>query len=255
MITYHVHERVARITLNRPEKRNALSPELISELKQAFAQARDDDQVKAVLLAANGDAFCAGADLGHLQQLQRNTFEENKADSQHLRELYQQIWELNKVVVAQVQGPALAGGCGLATVCDFVFASNTATFGYTEVRIGFIPAMVLVFLVHKIGDQRARALLLSGQPVSAQEAVSLGLVFRETSAETLAADTEQWLRQLVLGNSQAALARTKEMLRMVQGRPINQALDYAVEQNALARATPDCQQGIAAFLEKRKITW
>lgn len=255
MITYEVYDRVARITLNRPEKRNALNPELISMLRAAFSDAEKDDRVKMVLLAAQGEAFCAGADLGHLQQLQQNSFEENRRDSQHLRELFQVIAELEKVVVAQVQGPALAGGCGLATVCDFVFAARTASFGYTEVKIGFIPALVMVFLVRKIGDQRARALLLGGQPVSAEEARMLGLVFRVTDPDLLAGETEQWVETLVRQNSLEAMARTKKMLRVVLDLPLAQALDYAVEQNAEARATRDCQQGIAAFLEKRKITW
>jgi methylglutaconyl-CoA hydratase len=255
MITYQVYERVARITLNRPDKRNALNPELITALKNAFKQAAEDEHVKVIVLAASGDAFCAGADLAHVQQLQKNTFLENRADSQHLRELYQQMAELDKIVVAQVQGAALAGGCGLATACDFIIASEKATFGYTEVKIGFIPAIVMIFLIRKIGDQRARALLLGGQPVSAHEALLQGLVFRVTTPEALEQEANEWVQHLVQTNSQEAMARTKTMLRTLPELPLAQALDYAVEQNAIARGTEDCKRGIAAFLEKRKITW
>lgn len=255
MITYQVQDRVARITLNRPDKRNALNPEVVRALKTALTNAEADTNVKVVLLDAAGDAFCAGADLDHLQKLQQNSFTENKADSQELRLLFQQVHELKKVVVAQVQGPALAGGCGLATVCDFVFASEKATFGYTEVKIGFIPAIVMVFLVKKIGDQRARALLLGGQPVTAAEAQALGLVFRVTATATLHEETWRWVQALVQNNSGEAMERTKKMLATLQDLPLAQALDDAVEQNAQARATRDCQAGISAFLEKRKITW
>ncbi len=255
MITYQVQDRVARITLNRPDKRNALNPEVVRALKTALTNAEADANVKVVLLDAAGDAFCAGADLDHLQKLQQNSFTENKVDSQELRFLFQQVHELKKVVVAQVQGPALAGGCGLATVCDFVFASEKATFGYTEVKIGFIPAIVMVFLVKKIGDQRARALLLGGQPVTAAEAQALGLVFRVTATATLHEETWRWVQALVQHNSGEAMERTKKMLATLQDLPLAQALDAAVEQNAQARATHDCQAGISAFLEKRKITW
>ena len=152
-IDYTVQNRKAYITLNRPGKRNALSHELVAELKEAFHLAEKEDQAKVVILKANGEAFCSGADLAHLQQLQNFSHEENLADSNHLKELFLQIYSLKKVVIAQVQGHALAGGCGLATVCDFIFAVPEAKFGYTEVKIGFIPAIVMVFLLRKIGLQ------------------------------------------------------------------------------------------------------
>jgi methylglutaconyl-CoA hydratase len=155
LVLYSVANQTAYLTLNRPEKRNALSPEIITELKNAFDKAEQDASVKVVVLKANGESFCAGADLNYLQQLQNFSYEENLADSQHLKELFLKIYTLKKVVIAQVQGHALAGGCGLATVCDFTFAVPEAKFGYTEVRIGFIPALVAVFLIRKIGEQKA----------------------------------------------------------------------------------------------------
>src|SRR6478736_297001 len=176
LVLYEVKDRVGYITLNRPEKKNALSHELVAELKDAFTQAENDTNVKIVVLQANGDAFCAGADLAYLQRLQKFSFEENLADSNHLKELFLKIYQLKKVVIAKVQGHALAGGCGLATVCDFVFAIPEAKFGYTEVKIGFIPAIVLVFLIRKIGEKLAKHLLLSGELVQANDAINFGLI-------------------------------------------------------------------------------
>ena len=138
-LEYAIEDHIAYITLNRPEKSNALCYELVSELRLAFKAAEDDDQVRVVVLRANGEAFCAGADLQYLKELQTNSFEQNLADSDHLKELFLQIYQLKKIVISQVHAPALAGGCGLATVCDFTFAAPDAIFGYTEVRIGLCP--------------------------------------------------------------------------------------------------------------------
>src|SRR5689334_2261149 len=174
-IEFIVDNRIGFITLNRPEKRNALSYELIAELKEAFARAEADERAKVLVLKANGEAFCSGADLAYLQKLQGFSFEENIADSNHLKELFHQIYTLKKVVIAQVNGHALAGGCGLATVCDFSFAVPEAKFGYTEVKIGFIPAIVMVFLLRKIGEARSKQLLLSGELITADDAMRLSL--------------------------------------------------------------------------------
>ncbi|MFN3840934.1 MAG: enoyl-CoA hydratase/isomerase family protein, partial [Cyclobacteriaceae bacterium] len=166
-LLYTVSNRIALITLNRPEKRNALNAELVKELTDCLEETGRDDRVKVIILKSAGEAFCAGADLAYLQQLKRNSLEENLSDSNNLKTLYTRIYTLTKPVIAQVQGPALAGGCGLATVCDFCFSVPEATFGYTEVKIGFIPALVMVFLIRKIGDGKARELLLSGNLISA----------------------------------------------------------------------------------------
>src|SRR6478609_8783905 len=185
LVLYEVKDRVGYITLNRPEKRNALSHELVAELKDAFSRAENDTNAKVVVLQANGEAFCAGADLAYLQQLQKFSFEENLTDSNHLKELFLKIYQLKKVVIAKVQGHALAGGCGLATVCDFVFAVPEAKFGYTEVRIGFIPAIVMIFLIRKIGEQRAKQFLLSGELMSGESTLQTGLVSRIIDKEKL----------------------------------------------------------------------
>ncbi|HAC23901.1 MAG TPA: methylglutaconyl-CoA hydratase, partial [Cytophagales bacterium] len=158
MVNYHAEDCIGYITLNRPDKRNALSPELIKALSEAFDRATRDEQAKVIVLKANGEAFCSGADLAFLQQMQAFSEEENYQDSSRLKELFLKIYTLPKVVIAQVQGHALAGGCGLATVCDFTFAVPQARFGYTEVKIGFVPAIVMVFLLRKLGEQKAKQL-------------------------------------------------------------------------------------------------
>ncbi len=255
LVLYTKKDRIGYITLNRPEKRNALSHELVAELKSTLAQAEADVEVKVVVLKAEGDAFCAGADLAYLQQLQHFSFEENKADSHHLKELFLQIYQLKKVVMAQVQGHALAGGCGLATVCDFVFAVPEAKFGYTEVRIGFIPAMVLVFLIRKIGEQKARHLLLTGDLVQGAAAKEMGLVYALVAKEELENKVNEFALKLVTANSGRSMQITKQMIGEVQSMSLQDALNYAATMNAHARATDDCKNGIAAFLEKREWKW
>lgn len=254
-IHYSVNNRIGTITLNRPEKRNALSYELVAELKEAFTKAEEDDQVKVIVLKANGEAFCAGADLEYLQQLQKFSYEENLNDSNHLKELFLQIYTHSKVVIAQVQGHALAGGCGLATVCDFVFAVPDSKFGYTEVKIGFIPAIVMVFLLRKIGEGKAKELLLSGELFSAENVKQLGLINQVVALEKLESEVEAFARKLVESNSTQSMKLTKQMISKVQSLSVEDALQYAAEMNAHARGTDDCRKGIAAFLNKEKIRW
>lgn len=254
-IQYEVADRIGFITLNRPEKRNALSHELVAELKMAFDQAANEEQVKVIVLRANGESFCAGADLGYLQKLQQFSYEENVADSNHLKELFQKIYTLNKVVIAQIQGHALAGGCGLAAVCDFSFAVPEAKFGYTEVKIGFIPAIVMVFLLRRIGEAKSKQLLLSGDLISAEEAQHMRLLNFISTAEKLENDVRNFALKLITSNSAQSMSTTKQMIADVQSMPLNQALEYASTMNAKARASEDCQRGIAAFLNKEKIIW
>ena len=255
LVTYQVQNRIGVLTLNRPEKRNALSHELVADLKEALTQAENDDQVKVIILKANGEAFCAGADLGYLQQLQKFTYEENLRDSNHLKELFLKVYTLPKIVIAQVQGHALAGGCGLATVCDFAYAVPEAKFGYTEVKIGFIPALVAVFLLRKIGEAKSKELLLGGDLLSAESAVQIGLINKVVSAEKLESEVLNLAKKLVDGNSGQSMKLTKQMIADVQSMPLNDALNYAAEKNARARGTEDCKRGIAAFLNKEKLTW
>lgn len=254
-IRYAVHKHLAYITLDRPEKSNALSYDVVAELRLAFSQAEADDAVRIIILKANGDAFCAGADLSYLKELQRNSFEQNLLDSEHLKDLFLQIYQLKKVVVSQVHAHALAGGCGLATACDFTFAAPEANFGYTEVRIGFVPAIVMVFLLRKLGETKTKQLLLGGNVISATQARDMGLIHYVVGKSDLAAHVEAFARNLIENNSAYAMGLTKQMIAKVQSLPIEEALAFAAEMNAKARGSDDCRKGINAFLNKEKISW
>lgn len=255
LVEYSVRNRVAFITLNRPEKRNALNHELVSDLKTAFDQAAADGSAKVIVLKANGDAFCAGADLEYLQNLQKFSFEENLQDSNHLKELFLKIYTHPKIVIAQVQGHALAGGCGLATVCDFVVAVPAAKFGYTEVKIGFIPAIVTVFLLRKLGEAKAKEMLLSGDLFSAEQVLHMGLINHVVENDKLEQQVLQLAKKLVEGNSAESMKLTKKMIAEIPSKSVAEALSYAAEMNAQARGTEDCKRGIAAFLNKETLKW
>lgn len=255
LVLYEVKERVGYITLNRPEKRNALSFEFVQEIKSVFRQAEADENCKVIVIRANGEAFCAGADLAYLQQLQNNTFEENKHDSHNLMELFSLIYHSGKVVISQVNGPALAGGCGLATVCDFCFATPDSTFGYTEVKIGFVPAIVMVFLLRKLGEKTARELLLTGDVFKTDKALAINLVNYMAEPAELEETVFTFAQKLCKQASGQSLKLVKEMIAQVQHMNVNDALLYAVEMNANARKTDDCKKGISAFLNKEKLTW
>lgn len=254
-ITYTVADRIATITLNRPEKRNALDDAMVNELLDAFREAGADDAVKVIVLAAEGKAFSAGADLAYLQQLQNNTYEENLADSRHLMALFELIYTLPKIVIAQVEGHAIAGGCGLVTVCDFVFAVPEAKFGYSEVRIGFVPAIVSLFLLRKVGEARAKTLLLTGDRISAVKAEQMGLVTELASPVGIAEAVNDFARTLIEKCAGEAMGMTKQLLSALPHLSTQEALAHAAEVNASARATAACKKGIAAFLNKEDLTW
>jgi methylglutaconyl-CoA hydratase len=255
-ILYSTSGRKAVITLNRPSKRNALDDAMVRELTAGFTQAARDPQVKVIILQGSGKAFCAGADLEYLERLAAFDLEQNKADSQQLATLFRLIHEMRKPVIALVGGPALAGGCGLASVCDFVIAAEeTATFGYTEVRIGFIPAIVLVFLVKRVGEGRARELVMRGNTIDAQQALTLGLAGLLVPAAQLESAGHELADELIEKNSLLAMGLCKEMLSKLHGLNLMDTLDFASNMNAAARMTPDCKQGIGAFLRKEKIQW
>ena len=254
-ILTHVNNRVGFITLNRPEKRNALNPEMIADLGKAFADFAENPEVKVVMLRAEGKAFCAGADLDYLRQMQDFSLEENLADSHRLKELFTQIYEFPKVVMAQVQGHALAGGCGLATVCDFAFAAPEALFGFTEVKIGFVPALVSVFLAEQIGQGKATELLLAGGKITSSKAAQLGLVTEVVEADFLVGRAIEFAQKLIAENSLFSMQETKRLLRSLGEKSRHEALDTAAEANAKARGHEDCVKGIAAFLSKTKPNW
>ncbi len=254
-LQYHTAERIAYLTLNRPDKRNALNAALVAALKEALQGANLDPGVKVIVLRANGKAFCAGADLETLQQLQRNSYEENLADSGQLAELFELMYTLPKPIVAQIQGHALAGGCGLAAICDFSFAVPAAKFGYTEVKIGFVPAIVSAFLVRKIGEGRARELLLSGEIIPAERAQAYGLINYVVEEADLESRVNAFAHQLCTGTSGQSIAATKALLAQLPGLNLSASLQLAAQTNAQARATDDCRRGIGAFLAKEEIQW
>lgn len=255
LVLYQVENRIASIVLNRPEKKNALNPELILALKQAFEKAKADNKVKVIILKANGNVFSAGADLAYLQQLQSNSPEENLIDSNALKELYELIRTLSKVVIAQVEGHAIAGGCGLATICDIIFAIPEAKFGYTEVKLGFVPALVSCYLVQKTGETLAKRLLFSGELISAEEALKINLITYVTNSIEIHQKVKDFALHLVDNTSANSLTETKQLINYVQQNWLNDCLKNAVNVNAKVRESDDFKKGITAFLERIKIKW
>jgi methylglutaconyl-CoA hydratase len=255
-LTYEAGDRRAIITLNRPDKRNALDDVMVKELTGAFQMAGSDRNAKVVLLTASGTSFCAGADLEYLKRLARFDLDQNRVDSNVLAKLFREIYELRKPVIAVVNGPALAGGCGLATVCDFVFASEeNARFGYPEVRIGFVPAVVLLFLVKRVGEGRAREMILRGNTISAIEAKEIGLVTMVAAEAELGQRVDAFVDELIHNNSAQAMGSCKELLSKGLDMSLGQYLDFAAEMNALARTTADWKRGVQSFLNKEKLDW
>jgi methylglutaconyl-CoA hydratase len=251
MVHTSVSGGIGTITMARPEKRNALGPAMVEELGRAFTDMGMNDAVRVVVLRGEGKAFCAGADLGALQQISENSPLENLDDSTKLKEMLQAIVDLPKPVIAMVHGAAIAGGCGLATVCDIVLAGRQhGVFGYSEVKIGFIPAIVMVYLLRKVGDTQARRLVLTAQNISAEEAVRIGLATFVVDDEQLEQETYA-LASSMAKNSASAMALSKSMLSSLHGMSLDAGLHYATVMNALARQTPDCKQGIAAFLQPK----
>jgi len=255
-IKFTKKNRVATVTLSRAEKRNALDDVMIRELTDAFQTFNREATTKVVVLKAEGDAFCAGADLAYLKKVSQFDFTQNQHDSQELMKLFLQMYTMRKPIVAIVQGPALAGGCGLISVCDFVLASReSALFGYPEVRIGFIPAIVMPFLVRRVGEAKARELTLRGHTIDADEAQSMGLITAAVPTISLAEEGEKLAQELETKNSSSSMGLVKELLGRIHGMSTPDALDYAANLNALTRMTDDCKKGIDAFLNKEEQKW
>ncbi|MGM9475859.1 enoyl-CoA hydratase/isomerase family protein [Pedobacter sp. GSP4] len=255
LVLYDVAERIATITINRPEKSNALNPDLIAELTATFIKASEDDLVKVVVLKANGSSFSAGADLAYLQQLQYNSFEENIADSNNLKKLFTTIYYLPKVVIAQVEGHAIAGGCGLATICDIVFATPESSFGYTEVKIGFVPAIVSCFLKQKVSETVAKEILLTGKTFPAEQALKYNLINFVTNSSDIHQKVQEFALSLCNGSSGNSLMITKQLITQTNNPLLEKSLETAVQINARVRESEDFKKGIASFLKKEKIKW
>jgi methylglutaconyl-CoA hydratase len=244
---------LALITLNRPEKRNAISYELIDDVLHALAEV-ETSSAQMLILTGNGKAFCSGMDLDNLRSITGRTAEENRADSATMARLFRTLYEFPKVTIAAVNGPAIAGGCGLATLCDFTLASTEAKFGYTEVRIGFVPAIVSTFLLRQVGEKQARDLLLTGRIINADEAFRIGLASEVVAAEKLQERARE-LASNLLQNSPASLLSTKRLLKAYSAAELDRQIEAAVDENARIRSTEDFREGVTSFLEKRSPQW
>ena len=248
------HGPVLLLRLNRPDSRNALNAELLDGLGRALAAAQADAAVRCLVLSAAGRAFSAGADLKALQELGTASSEANRADSQRLADLLHAIYAGPLPVVAAVEGAAVAGGAGLASACDLVVAGEGARLGYTEVRLGFVAAIVMVFLLRAVGEKHARELLLTGRLVPAREAWRMGLV-NEVVPDGSAQARALEIAAEIAGGSATALATTRELLSVLPGMGLEESLRYAAGVNAWTRTTADLKEGVAAFLEKREPKW
>ncbi|MGO9338314.1 MAG: enoyl-CoA hydratase/isomerase family protein [Terracidiphilus sp.] len=247
------HAGVRTITLNRPERRNAMTPEMQVELIAAMEEAVAGT-CRVVVLKGAGEAFCSGLDLSVLQSMNDKPAAEHRADAERIATLFRKLYELPKPTIAAVHGPAIAGGTSLATLCDFTVAVPAAKFGYTEARIGFVPAIVSAFLALQIGDKRSRDLLLTGRFFDAAEAYRLGLVNEVVQPDALE-ERVQALAQALAANSPQSQAGTKRLLAAQNKAWLDVAIAQAMEANAQARDTAGFREGIAAFLEKRKPVW
>jgi methylglutaconyl-CoA hydratase len=255
LVETSTEKQVRTICLNRPDKRNALNGELVTALHDALDDLEADEAVRAAILAGNGSAFSAGADLASLREMQSATPRENERDSRRLAELFRRIYLHPTPIIAQVDGPAIGGGCGLAAVCDFSLVAPDVRLGFSEVRIGFVPAIVMVFVRRKLGETQARDLMLRGRLLTGREAADHGLVTRSVSSEDLVEACRALGREIATKTSGTAVGLTKRMLAQVPGMGLSEALDYAVQMNAYARGTEDCQAGIAAFLDDEAAPW
>lgn len=248
-ILHEVRDGVVRITLNRPDKRNALDSELIEEVKRAAGDAAQNAECRVVLLAGAGKDFCSGADLAGLEKSAQSGVLENMDDARHMAELFRMMRNHPRPVVAAVQGRALAGGCGLATACDIVLASESAQFGYPEVNIGFVPAMVMAILRRSVSEKAAFELVASGEIISAARAQALGVIQQVYPEARFAAEADAYVARLA-SKSTSAIMLSKRLLYQMDAVSFEAALEAGIQTNAIARMTEDCRRGIERFLKR-----
>jgi methylglutaconyl-CoA hydratase len=244
---------IATITLNRPDKRNAISYEVIEELLAALDEVANSS-ARVLILTGAGNAFCSGMDLDDLKALVGRSPEQSLKDSEIMARLFRSLYDFPRPTIAAVNGAAIAGGCGVATLCDFTLAVPEAKFGYTEVRIGFVPAIVSTFLLRQVGEKHARDLLLTGRIIGAEEAMRIGLINEVVPAENLMTRARE-LAALLMENSPASLRATKQLLSDHSRAELDTQIEAAVRENAAIRSTADFREGITSFLEKRKPVW
>lgn len=249
-VLYSVDGAIAHITLNRPDKRNALNAAVIAGIKDGLRQASHDERVRVVVIAGAGKDFCSGADLSQLQQIAQASVSDNAEDARSLLELFLLIRQIDVPVVAAVTGRALAGGCGLASACDLVLASSSARFGYPEVKIGFVPAMVMAILGRNVSEKRAFELLTRGAELTAEQAQAFGLVNKIYADENFADEVAAYVNEFAK-LSRSAVALTKTLLYQMDGLSFSAALETGADVNVIARLTTDCQERVAKFLTKQ----
>ena len=250
MIKSEVKNSTAIITLNRPEKRNALHPFLVEQLKNKLVEFENNDSVKSLIITGEGNTFCSGADLEYLRQISNNTSVENYKDSKSLADLFLMIYNFPKPTIAAVNGSAIAGGCGLASVCDFIVAHpEKSKFGYSEVKIGFIPAIVSIFLIKKVGEGLARQLLLEGEIISGKRAYEIGFV--NNLAEDVL-DESLKLAEKLNSNSAESIRSIKQMINTISTLSVQEAVNHCIGLNTISRSTTDFKKGIDSFLNKDK---
>ena len=247
-VLYSVEGAVARITLNRPDKRNALNAAVIAGVKECLGHAAADERVRAIVIAGAGKDFCSGADLSALRQIAQASVDENAEDARSLLDLFLLIRQIPVPVVAAVTGRALAGGAGLASACDIVLASASARFGYPEVKIGFVPAMVMAILRRNVSEKRAFELVTRGAEISAQQAHSFGLVNQIYADESFDSDVASYVNEFAK-LSRSAVSLTKTLLYQMDGMSFSAALQTGADVNVIARLTEDCRQRVAKFLK------
>lgn len=248
-ILYTLQGGIARVTLNRPEKRNALNAELVSELKDAISTSGRDPECRLILLSGAGKDFCSGADLEGLDKTAQADILDNMAGARQTAELFLMMRNHPRPIVAAVEGRALAGGCGLATACDIILAAQSAQFGYPEVNIGFVPAMVMAILRRSISQKATFELVVTGETISATRAHELGLIHRVYPDDKFAAEVMAYAERLA-SKSASAVMLSKRLLYNMDSMSFEAALEAGVETNAIARMTEDCRKGIERFIRK-----
>jgi methylglutaconyl-CoA hydratase len=253
-LLYEVKNDVLHITLNRSEKRNAFNEQMVKELNTIFLAFKDNNDIIGASITGSGESFCAGADLSYLQSLRTKSYEENLQDSYNLKEMYWNIYTYPKPTLGLINGPAVAGGCGLVTVLDIAIASKNAKFGYPEVKIGFIASIVSVFLIQTVGFAKSKQLLYTGELIDASEAGKIGLIHKIVDKEELETEALTFFSQ-IRNNSPQAMLQTKTLLHELQGDKIEKRLEKACRFNAESRQTDDFKEGLQSFLEKRKPIW
>ncbi len=254
-LKYSTDQRVCLITMNRPDKRNTLDDTMVQELTNAFVAASKDPAVKVIVLTGSGAYFCAGEDLEYFERGASLDFGRCVDDAKLVMRLAQIIYSIRKPVIAKVNGPAHAGGCLLTVICDFVIASEKASFGFTEVRSGLLPALAVPFLVKKIGEGKARELMLRGSVISAAQAKLAGLVTTVVLPEYLDSETAALATELCTGVSASSMGLLKEMFASMEGMKFGEAVEYASNMHAAGRMTEESKKGAEAILKKEKILW